>query len=66
MPGKGCDKFCNRGLDQGDRDRLARLVSKFFNRQGFPAHRQLDAELADYIADALPGLICDEEDRSER
>ena len=65
MPDKGCTKFCNQGIDQEDRERLALLISKFFNRQGFPPHRQLDAELSDYIADALPNLICDEDDRSE-
>lgn len=65
MPEKGCSKFCAHGLDKNGRQQLTQLIARFFNARDFPGHLQLDKELANRIADALPDIICSREERQK-
>ncbi len=56
----GCLKFYSTGLDANQRRRIAHLISQFFHSQDLPGHKHMDIELANHIADALPGLVCGE------
>ena len=56
----GCLKFYRTGLDANQRRQIANLISQFFHSQDFPRHKRMDIELANHIADKLPGLICKE------
>ena len=57
---EGCLKFYHSGLDVNQRRQIADLISQYFHSQDFPRHRHMDIELANHIADKLPGLICKE------
>ncbi len=54
----GCTKFCEEGLDQDQRRKIAEKISEFFGRSGFPRHDRLDSELADFLAGELRAIIC--------
>ncbi len=56
----GCLKFYSTGLDANQRRQIAHLISQFFHSQDFPRHKHMDIELANHIADALLGLVCEE------
>ncbi len=56
----GCLKFYKSGLDQNQRQKIAGLVSRFFHGKGFPNFKKMDFELANYLSDAIPGVVCDE------
>ena len=56
----GCLKFYRAGLDANQRQQISNLISQFFHSQDFPRHKHMDIELANHIADALPGLVCEE------
>ena len=58
--GEGCLKFYESGLDQSQRQNIARLASRFFHGKGFPNFKKIDIELANYLSDAIPGLVCGE------
>ena len=57
---EGCLKFYRSGLDVNQRRQIADLISQYFHSQDFPRHKRMDIELANHIADKLPGLICKE------
>ena len=57
---EGCLRFYQSGLDENQRRQIANLISQFFRSQEFPRHKRMDIELANHIADKLPGLICTE------
>lgn len=53
-----CAKLRKSGIPKKQRLELARLISEFFQGHNFPPHKALDAELADFLADRLPDLLC--------
>ncbi len=60
---QGCFKFYRTGLDANQRRQIANLISQYFHSQGFPSYIHMDIELANHIADKLPGLVCEEAKR---
>ncbi len=57
---EGCLKFYRTGLDTNQRRQIANLISQYFRSQDLPRHKRMDIELANHLADKLPGLICTE------
>lgn len=57
---EGSLKFYESGLDQSQRQKIAGLISRFFHGKGFPNFKKMDTELANYLSDAIPGVVCDE------